>query len=274
MKIAVVGFGWLGLPLGKEFQKNGNKVVGTTSSSEKIELLKAANLDAIILNTEHDFPQNSTEFFADTAVCVLNIPPNRRSNAEGLEHEVENYGKRMLRVAKLFPSQTRFIFVSSTGIYPNEIGEAKEDEFDRNNYIASNSLAFAEEQLHQLLGDRLTVLRFAGLVGGERQMGKYFAGRKEIPNGESPVNLIHQTDCIRMIDRIIEMEVWGEVLNGCASEHPTRKDLYTSFCSQHNLELPEFLNEENQVIGKKICNQKSKNRLNFEYLYDNPFKMS
>ena len=274
MKIAVVGFGWLGFPLGKELLKKGNTVVGSTTSSEKIKTLKEENLDAILLNTETDFPQNTTAFFENTDICILNVPPNRRSNAEGLEKEVTIYGERMMRIAKIFPAKTRFIFVSSTGIYPNEIGVAKEDEFDRTKYLATNSIAFAEEELHQFLGNRLTVLRFAGLVGGERQMGKYIAGRKEIANGDSPINLIHQTDCIRIIERIIETESWGETFNGCATEHPTRKEYYTWFCEAHNFPMPEFLNEENQLIGKQVDNEKSKKKLNFEYLYDNPFKMS
>lgn len=274
MKIAVVGFGWLGFPLGKEFLKKGHTVVGSTTSAEKIQKLKADNLEAILLNTEEDFPQNTTEFFDNTDICIINVPPKRRSKAEGLEQDVEIYGERMMRIAKIFSDTTRFIFVSSTGIYPNEIGIAKEDEFDRTMYLTSNSLAFAEEKLHQFLGNRLTVLRFAGLVGGERQIGKYIAGRKEIANGDSPVNLIHQIDCIRIIERIIETDSWGEVFNGCATEHPTRKEYYTEYCEQHNLAIPEFLNEKNQFIGKKVDNEKSKKHLNFEYLYDNPFKMS
>jgi nucleoside-diphosphate-sugar epimerase len=274
MKIAVVGFGWLGFPLGKELLKKGHTVVGSTTSAEKIIKLKADNLEAILLNTEAVFPQNTNDFFDNTDICIINVPPNRRSNAEGLEQEVTIYGERMMRIAKIFPAKTHFIFVGSTGIYPNEIGIAKEDEFDRTMYLTSNSLAFAEEKLHQFLENRLTVLRFAGLVGGERQIGKYIAGRKEIPNGDTPVNLIHQTDCIRIIERIIETNSWGDVFNGCASEHPTRKEYYTVFCQQHKLPMPEFLNEENQFIGKKVDNQKSKNILNFEYLYDNPFKMS
>lgn len=274
MKIAVVGFGWLGFPLGKELLKKGNSVVGSTTHLDKLEHLKSAGLEGIVLNTDSEFPQNTTEFFANTAICVLNVPPGRRSNAEGMEDEVENYGQRMMRIAKLFPAETRFIFVSSTGVYPNEIGVAKEDEFDRTHYLSTNSLAFAEEELHQFLGNRLTVLRLSGLVGGERQMGKYFAGRKDIPNGESPVNLIHQTDCIRLIERIIETESWGEIFNGTATQHPTRKACYTAYCEDHHLAEPEFLDEENQVIGKLIDNQKSKEKLNFEYLYDNPFKMS
>ncbi len=273
MKIAVVGFGWLGFPLGKEFLKKGHLVVGSTTNSEKIQGLKKEGLEAILLNTENDFPQNTTEFFEDTDICILNVPPSGKSNAEGLQQNVQDYGNRMVRIAKLFPAQTRFVFVSSTGIYPNEIGIAKENEFDRTLYLSTNSLAFAEETLHQFLGKRLTILRLSGLIGSERQIGKYFAGRKAISNGDSPVNLIHQTDCIRLIERIIETDSWGEIFNGSASEHPSRKEYYTTYCKENNLPLPEFLNEENQVIGKLIDNQESKEKLNFKYLYDNPFKM-
>ena len=44
MKIAVVGCGWLGFPLAKNFVELGNTVIGTTTSSEKLSDLQEAGI--------------------------------------------------------------------------------------------------------------------------------------------------------------------------------------------------------------------------------------
>lgn len=265
MKIAVIGFGWLGKPLGESLLKKGNKVIGTTTSKEKMEALKKSGLEVIQMDIQGEIPQNSNSFFENVDICILNFPPQRAANPQGLEADVSNYGHHLLKAVSLFGENTKFIFTSSTGIYPDSIPLAKEGEFDRKTVVGTNSIAFAEEALHQQLGNRLTIVRMAGLIGGDRHIGKYFAGKKGIPNGDTPVNLIHLTDCIRIIERIIEQECWGEVFNACASEHPSRRDFYTAYCEKSGLEKPDFPWEENPVIGKQIDNSKSKTVLNFDY---------
>lgn len=273
MKIAIIGFGWLGFPLGKSLLAKGHQVIGTTTTEEKITELKKDGLEALQLNLNQDLPQNLNSFFENTDICILNFPPGRDSNPQGLQPIIETYGQHALKAVSLFPEKTRFIFVSSTGVYPDDITHATEAGFDRSAFAATNSMAYAEDALSQQLGERLTVVRMAGLIGGNRHIGKYFAGKKGLPNGNSPVNLIHLTDCIGIIEKIIERNCWGETFNACASEHPSRRDYYTFTCEQFGLEKPEFPMEENPVEGKRIDNEKSKKVLGFTYQYDSPFEM-
>ena len=44
-KIGIIGCGWLGLPLAKEFVSNNYKVKGSTTTKEKLEILKQQNRD-------------------------------------------------------------------------------------------------------------------------------------------------------------------------------------------------------------------------------------
>jgi NAD dependent epimerase/dehydratase family enzyme len=71
------------------------------------------------------------------------------------------------------------------------------------------------------------VVRFGGLIGEDRHPVKFLSGRKNVEQPDSPVNLIHQNDCIGILLTLIEKEIYGEVFNAVAPSHPTRKTYYT-----------------------------------------------
>jgi nucleoside-diphosphate-sugar epimerase len=268
MKIAVIGFGWLGLPLGKSLLQKGHEIVGSTTTPSKISSLNASGLNAIEWDLTDTNTQQLTAFFKNTSICILNVPPNRKSQP----FEVTAYGKNLLKASKIFPINTHFIFVSSTGIYPSTIFDAHEEAIDRRELATFNHLAYAEELLFQEYGKQLTIVRMGGLVGEERQLYRYLAGKNELPNGSDCVNLIHLTDCIRLIEHIIEQKYWGKVINACSSEHPTRQEYYTALCQKHNQIAPTFLlNTENKRC-KIVNNSKSKKELGFTYRFENPIE--
>jgi nucleoside-diphosphate-sugar epimerase len=266
MKIAIIGFGWLGLPLGKSLLEKGHEIVGTTTTFSKIEMLENLGFSARLLDLSEQLPQKLNSFFEKTEICILNFPPKRKNS----EPNIQFYGEQLLKAIQPFSDKTKFIFVSSTGIYPDSISIAKEDEFDRITFLKDNQLAYAEEVLHQKLADRLTIVRMAGLIGEDRQIAKYFAGKTEIPNGKSPVNLIHQKDCIGIISKIIETNFWGEIFNACASLHPSREEYYTFCCTELNLQKPTFAIETRPSFSKTVENSKSKEVLGYQYQLDNP----
>lgn len=259
-KISIIGYGWLGLPLAQSLQAAGHAIAGSTTSESKRAELEKSGLPAVVLNLSDDLGQ-TPEIFANTQIAILNFPPTYKS-------EFSNYADKCLKAARLFSNKTKFILISSTTIYPNEVPVARESEYDRTKFTAIDPIAFAEEQMHQLLGERLTVVRMSGLIGGDRHIANFFAGKTDIPHGDTPVNLIHRKDCIRIIERIIEKDCWGETFNACASEHPAKGVYYTFACEQLGLEKPHFLGG---VLGKTIDNSHSKEALDFEYLYDTPF---
>ena len=73
-----------------------------------------------------------------------------------------------------------------------------------------------------------TILRFSGLVGPGRHPGRFFAGKKNIPNGKAPVNLIHLQDCIDLTLLILRKEAFGYTFNAAAPHHPQRQEFYTT----------------------------------------------
>lgn len=254
-KIAIVGFGWLGTPLGQQLEEQGYKVVGTTRNVEKIAQLASINLEAFYWNSREDNPILADEIVTDTAYCILNFPP-------GKVNYIQEYGEHLLFAVKQFSEKTHFIFVSTTGVYPEYIVDAKEDAFTWEENASTNHLAYAEQVLHNYLQDRLTIIRMAGLIGPNRHPAKFFAGRSGIPNGNQPVNLIEQKESIQIILHVLTKNYWGKIVNACTSNHPTRKAYYTDSCRLFGFELPDFIEEGG---GKVVNNEKSIRELGMCY---------
>ena len=77
------------------------------------------------------------------------------------------------------------------------------------------------------------------------------------------VNLVHLNDCLGIIEKIITHQVWDEVFNACANEHPSRKDFY-SRASRALGSPPPQINEQKTSI-KIIDNQWIKKKLDFSF---------
>jgi len=87
-----------------------------------------------------------------------------------------------------------------------------------------------------------------------------------IKNGNAPVNLIHRVDCIKIIEQIIEQNVWGHTFNACSDTHPLKNDFYTIAAKSIGLDAPKV-----DLVGesefKIVDNQKIKEQLQLQLNY-------
>lgn len=262
--IAIVGLGWLGLPLAENLSSEGFVVKGTSTSDEKVNFLMSQGINAINLNFNQEIDENSAQlFFKDSEICVITIPPSKCA--------FNSYRTQVLKIVSLFETNCKFIFISSTSVYSDAVLIAQEDSKTITDFNFSAQLFLTEKSLSNLLGERLTILRFAGLVGPNRNPAKFLSGKENLPNGKSPVNLVHLEDCISFIEQVISQNSWGEIYNVCASEHPNREEYYTANCVKNGLSAPNFSKENDDKLQKIVSNEKGKTRLNFTYKYDSPF---
>jgi nucleoside-diphosphate-sugar epimerase len=260
--IAVVGLGWFGLPLAERLKSLGYTIFGSTTNKDKVKELSHFNVKLLNLNSEI-IENEIIEFFKDCRICVINIPPSKCL--------FNSYQNQILCLIRLFSDSCKFIFISSTSVYSDKIEVAQEDSKILSDFNFTSQLFLTEKSLKNKLKDKLTILRFAGLVGPNRNPAKFLAGKTNLPNGSSPVNLVHLEDCIHFVEKLIISENWGETFNVCSSLHPTRKDFYTYFCEKKGLIPPKFeLGTENKIF-KKISNIKGKENLKFKYKFDSPF---
>ncbi|WNH12488.1 uroporphyrinogen-III C-methyltransferase [Thalassobellus suaedae] len=134
---------------------------------------------------------------------------------------------------------------------------------------SGNALIKAEYLLQKHFGKNLTILRLAGLIGVKRHPGGFLANKKQLKNPNVPVNLIHQKDAIGLIEAVLEQNCFGEIINGCADEHPKRKAYYEKAAILLNLPAPIFETEIKERY-KVIDNSKSNSLLNYKYQFSNP----
>ena len=152
------------------------------------------------------------------------------------------------------------ILISTTSVYPNLNRIVTEEDADEQNAIVR------AEGLVRELGIPCTILRFGGLFGPGRHPGRFLTGKRDVKGGNVPVNMIHLDDCVEIITRVIQQNVWNEVLNACADDHPTRKEFYTNAAADLGVEPPIFLDDEVSEY-KIVSNERLKNILNYQFIH-------
>lgn len=240
--ISILGCGWLGLPLAARLVQKGHQVKGSTTSQQKMEIIKNAGIIPYLIKLTCQ--ESQWIDFLKTDVLVILIPLNE---IKPFEHLI-----------KVIPSTVKIIYTSSTAVYlpsPKPINEK--------NALDTEHPLLLIEQLIQNARNPSTIIRLAGLFDQRRHPGRWFIN-KVLTHPNSPVNLIHLDDCVSIIDKIIANQVWNEIFNACANEHPLRKDFYAR-ASKSLGNLPPQIKEKNSSI-KIIDNQWVKNKLNFSFL--------
>ncbi len=268
MNISIMGCGWLGFPLAKLLIEKGHHVKGSTTTASKLPLLREAGIEAYQVKIDGRRASKLNDFLEGSELLIINIPPKRRNP------DVERAHPMQINVLVEKAQQAgvqKILFVSSTGVYGNEGRILTESDTPRPQRASGRALVRVEWALQQLEGVGVTIVRMAGLVGGTRKAGRFLAAKKEVPNGDALVNLVHQLDCMHILEQIIAQEKWGEIFNVCADEHPTRRDFYTYQARKEGLEPPTFLVGD-AVKFKIVSNAKIKRVLNYSFQYPDPMK--
>ncbi|KJD31593.1 hypothetical protein PK35_14420 [Tamlana nanhaiensis] len=242
---SILGCGWLGFSLAKHFIKQHIIIKGSTRSLEKVKVFKAEGIKPYIIDVEKDLDYND---FLKTDVLLVMITSKSFETYQNLIYNIEQS-----QVKKV-------IFISSTSVYPRG-----NKTYTETIETIDSPLTNVEALFRNNSNFETTIIRFAGLFGGERQPGNWFKDKK-IPQPNGFVNMIHRDDCIGIISKIIDCNIFGETFNACANHHPTRKDFYTQARKRLGKPAPVF--EDAQLLEyKKISPEKLIKRLNYEFLH-------
>ena len=218
-KISVLGCGWLGLPLAIDLIKKGFKINGSTTSIEKIDLLKTNSIAPFLIQlgkTKHD----NLSVFLDSNLLIINVPPGRN------KEDVNDYYFKMQSLTESISKSSikKIIFISSTSVYEECNKFVDEDTMNLSETDSGKRMIEAENIFKNLINIDKTIIRMAGLFGQKRHPGRFFAGKENIPDGLAPINLIHLDDCIGIIEHIICNGLWNETFNGVAPTHPSKME--------------------------------------------------
>lgn len=260
-QISILGCGWLGMPLAKHLLQNGYSIKGSTTTETKLEILKNEGISPFLISLKaNELPRNSNAFLENSEVLIINIPPGLRGNSgENFVAKMENFIPFIEK-----SSVKKVLFVSSTSVYADKNQVVTEETMPNPETESGKQLLISENLLLNNSNFQTTILRFGGLISEDRHPINFLAGRNNIENPQAPINLIHQQDCIEIVQKIIEKEVWNTVLNAVAPFHPTRKKYYTEKASEQNLAPPQF-NENEHSVGKTVSSNKLIQLLNYQF---------
>ncbi|MCH7370587.1 NAD-dependent epimerase/dehydratase family protein [Aeromonas sp. MR16] len=248
----IVGAGWLGLPLAKVLQVQGQSVAVTVSSSEKAARLVAEGMPAwpLQLSAQLDaLPFHCREL----VVCV---PPSK----------TEDYPAAVARLCQLARTAgtQRVLFISATSVWAPGQGE---DEAPQPAHARGMRMLAAEQGVLGAGFECAMVLRPAGLYGPDRHPGRFLAG-KTLAGGAQAVNLVHLDDVVAACLLMLAQGQDGDAYNLSAPVHPRREQLYPFASRLLGLAPPIFTEPSGDfapIEGQRICQ-----RLGFVYRWPDP----
>jgi len=265
--VAIVGLGWLGLPLALHLKELGWCVKGSKQSPDDAQKLHQLGIETYPFSLSDEMkrlPDHIRPLFNVDAL-IITLPPSRFSSQQYCEYLafLTNQAKKQ--------GVQHLIFTSSTSVFPNISGQ-----FDESSQLSAETemgktLIQAEQYLFQSGISHCDILRLAGLIGKQRHPVKFLAGKHNL-KGYSPVNLVHLEDCIQAITALLMNPNGLRTYHLCAPIHPTRAEYYTKAAVFYDLSIPQFECSDSDpkriIMADKICRD-----LGFAYRYPNPDDM-
>lgn len=243
--IAILGSGWLGLPLVQHFNQQAKHVAASTRQLMRFPQIEAAGGLPFLIDIE---TSNDRGDFLNAPILIINITSK---NTDAFAYLVEQIAKSAVE---------KVLLISSSSVYQNLQRVVTEDEGAEN----PDSPLFQIEQLFQQNKSfETTVLRCSGLIDSRRHPGQFFRHGKQVKQPDAPVNLIHLDDVIGIIDSIIRQQAWGQVFNASANTHPTKREFYQYARSLLGMEAPDFAESDEQPF-KIVSNDKVKQLLGYQ----------
>ena len=252
MKIVIIGSGWLGTPLAEQLSNSGHSVSVTYRNNEPTV---SSTVRAFRLS---DWSVELKLALGEADRIVFAFPPPKT--------ETNTHAKACLEIASLANESCRFLFTSTTGAYPDgDFTYTEETDLSDE----TNKHLETERELSAKLNDRLTIVRLAGLVGGNRFPARNMSLSGKTYNGSEKVNLLHLTDAIGVFSFLIEEDIRIPLLNACSPLHPEKGAYYSWMAEKLGIAPPLF---ENGPQGKVISSALSV-ALGYKYEYADPFDL-
>src|ERR1700761_9162718 len=220
--VSILGCGWYGFSMGRALIEKGITVKGSTTSVSRLQQLTDAGIQPYQVNFTSVNETYDALFFECDILWVCIPPKVGTGNGEDYLNKIQSI------INAIKSSEIKeVVFISSTGVYGDINSEVNELNEPKPESVSGTALLEAEHRLRQHAGFQTTIIRFAGLIGPGREPGRFLAGKKDIPNGNAPVNLIHLSDCIGISCAIVDKEAFGYTYNASSPSHPNRADFYS-----------------------------------------------
>jgi nucleoside-diphosphate-sugar epimerase len=261
--ISVLGGGWLGLPLAQYLAAQGYAVRVSRTTAAGVQQVQELGLRAHEVNLAGETLLPDSPLW-QVQTMLIAVPPQA-------DHPEAQQVAQYQRLAERLRASgvQHVLYVSSTSVY----GEANAEVTEATPLAPQKPGGQVVQALEQVLQQeptlQTTVLRFGGLIGYDRLPTDAAAIQRRSRAADTPMNVIHRDDCVRIIYEIVRQGAWGNVFNACADEHPTRREYYAAAAAARGFALPDMGPVQN-LPYKVVSSEKLKTTLNYQFLYPNP----
>ena len=258
---AVLGCGWLGLPLAQSFLKSGRHVRGSVRSDSAFKTLTDVGLEAHQIRLYEDHIQGDIfRFLEGVSRLYIILPPGLRKNPNRnfvavIAHLVPHIIKQKVK---------EVVFSSSTGVFGATQGIVTPNTTPLPDTESGRQLLAVEQLLLAQTSFLTQILRLGGLVDQDRHPVQSLARRNTIPEAQAPVNLIHRADAIGLLNHLPTKAPWQSVYHGVLPWHPSKRDFYDQAAREFGL-FPLSFSEVVGATNKIVTDDRIQNGLAYRF---------
>jgi nucleoside-diphosphate-sugar epimerase len=236
----IVGCGYLGRALARQWRQEGWVVVGTTRSPAGTVALREQGIEPVVCDVL-DVPGLASLPRADVVVHCVGL--DRTSGQSMRAVYVEGLANVVAALTRDGPGPGRFVYVSSAGVYGQGDGVVVDEGSATGPADDSGRVVLEAEQLLRERMPSALVLRCAGLYGPGRLIRAQAlrAGEPITGDGDKWLNLIHVEDAAAAVQLAAERGRAGAVYNVCDGQPVRRRDFYAALADLLGAPPPRFV---------------------------------
>lgn len=268
--IAIIGAGWLGEPLARRLNFDGNQCIVTKRTQEGLDSLSGlsgfiCNLDKA--NAEDELVSQLKQNNIHTVVG--SFPPGFR---KGNGDEYVNWWRTLVN-ASVSAGITKLVMISSTTVYPAYVDVMTEDKASYK--LATEDPQFSDKARLMLQAEKLVegsgltyaIVRLSGLFGPNRNPARFIAKLKSLSQS-APANMLHLDDAIGATCFACS-KIENEIVNATTPETVSKAEFYAKAAelAGHTTSLPEIVD----IKDKKISPEKLLSlgyRFKYQHIYE------
>jgi nucleoside-diphosphate-sugar epimerase len=264
--VLIIGCGYLGQRAAQLWREQGRHVFALTRSrSDELRSLGLTSIIGDILQPE------TLKSLPRARVLLYAVGFDRSSGAEFREVYIDG----LQNVLDALPSPPeRFLYVSSTGVYGQNEGEAIDENAPTDPRDEHSKVLLEAERLLQRELPTAIVLRFAGIYGPGRLMRRTAIEKGEpiSGDGEKWLNLIHVEDGARAVLATEERGRLGSVYL-TSDGHPVRRSEFYAYLAELlnappvRFAPPSLRAARDERGNRRISNRKMREELGVELQY-------
>ncbi|MGB2925677.1 MAG: SDR family oxidoreductase [Limnothrix sp.] len=262
MKIAIIGCGYVGQAIAKQWYAAGHQLTTTTTSPERVPQL--ADFSHHVKVLEGDNQDTLRELCDGQDVILLSVGSKGRTE-EKYRYAYLQTAKNLKEALRSNSTVKQVIYTSSYSVVGNHDGAwVDETTTDQPANIFAEILLEVEQVLSSIATpDRnVCILRLGGIYGEGREILKIFKGamgQTRAGAGDEYGNWVHLTDIVAAIAFARQQNLTG-LYNIVSDEPMQRKTMLDQLAAKYNLEpvLWDPSQSSARAFDVRVSNQKIK----------------